>query len=183
MLYYAFRELVTELEVSIGRLCSVATPSPDEWTQEAKTYLPKLRVAQDKIKAALEKLPEEAPEPKNVKFGPRVQQSDLKYVLGCVSDLATDEGLPKAIYSYNPPKLYRNGLVFIACSIELYWGVQKYDLGQHRAQPGQVGAFLPLPESSSLIVNLGALLAVQAGFSSGLLKGAKWDFGEDIEKF
>lgn len=57
MLYYNFREVVEELEGALKGLVSVATPSPDEWTEEAKEFIPRLKDAHQELEEALAKLP------------------------------------------------------------------------------------------------------------------------------
>jgi hypothetical protein len=182
MLYYTFREVVEKLEGALKGLVSVATPSPDEWTKEAKEFLPKLKDAHVAIEEILKKLPEELSEYKDRRFGPRVEKIDIQSILSVVSTLATDSKLPQAIYSYNPAKLYRTGSLFIACTIELYWGLQKYSLGEYKTQPGQIPALLAQVDNNGA-VTLDSLLSVQAEFVNGLKKGAEWDFGNDIEQF
>lgn len=183
MLYYTFREVIEELESSLENLIRSSTPSPDEWTEDAKNYLPMLNESLAAVKQAKEVMPGELVDFKDRRFGPRIAQQDIKSILDTVGPLASDDKLPKAIYSYNPAKLYRNGVHFLSCVIELYWGFQKYNLGQYKTQPGQIDAMLPPPENDSTVFDLASLLKVQAGFVDGLNKGADWDFGEDRAKF
>lgn len=179
MLYYPFREVVAQLTAALGDLIAVATPSPDEWNNDVKTLLPQLQAAQHKLAASLQQLPEtlEPFKDRPAGFGPIVQRSDICFVLEAVAALASNPQLPRALYSYNPAKLYRCGTLFTACVIELYWGQQKYQAARYPTRPGEIPALLG-DISWSCQVRLDDLLRVQEEFTHALQARAQTDIHE-----
>ena len=72
VLYNLFRKSVKDTEVAAYELIRVASPSPDEWTEDAKVYLPKLKEIHKFLVEASAKLPEELEGQENMFFNPRI---------------------------------------------------------------------------------------------------------------
>lgn len=183
MLYNLFRKSVKDAEVAVHELMRVASPSPDEWTEEAKVYLPKLREIHEFLVEASDKLPEELEDQENLFFGPRIPKEDVLYVLSKLAPVASDINLSKALYSYSPSVLYKYGVLFVSSTIEFYWGFQKYNWGEYRTKEAQVSNFFPIVDSEFMRgIVLNDFLDSIEGFKVSLLKGAKWDFGNDFNQ-
>ena len=183
MLYKLFRKSVKDAEIIVYELMRIASPSPDEWTDEAKVYLPKLKEVHEFLTEASAKLPEELENQDNKFFGPRIPKEDVLYILSKIAPVAGDVNLPKALYSYNPAALYKYGTLFVSSTMEFYWGYQKYNWGEYKTKEPQVSNFFPVVDSEFINnVDLINFLESIDGFKSALLKGAEWDFGNDVDQ-
>ena len=183
MLYNFFRESIKETELTITQLIRFSTPSPDEWTEDAKTYITQMHETKVFLGDALTKLPEKLEGYEDNIFGPRIQQDDILFILSKLAPLAADINFSKALYSYNPAQLYKLGTHFVTSTIEFYWGWQKYNLGEHKTLEGEVNNFFDKTiESGTTNINLNDFLTSLDGFKKSLIKGANWDFGNDFNQ-